>query len=55
MSEQIRELYDLLTDLKRKDNKEDRCYLRFIVQNGGRDYMFLLLQQLEEMKNKLEE
>lgn len=55
MSDQIRELYDLLTDLKRKDNKEDHCYLRFIVQNGGRDYMFLLLQQLEEMKNKLEE
>lgn len=50
----LQELYELLMYLTDKNNKDNYDYLRFIVQNCERDYMTMLLHQLEKM-NVMEE
>ena len=52
VSEELKQLYKLLKELKQGDGNSDYHYLKFLVQNTERDAMGLLLKQLEQMKIK---
>lgn len=52
VSNELKQLYKLLKELKEGDGSSDYHYLKFIVQNVERDAMFLLLKQLEQMRTK---
>ena len=46
----LAELHQLLLVIKDKDNYFDYEYLRYLVQYTEKDYMGLLLKQLEKMR-----
>ena len=52
----LRNLYELLKEVKSDDNRDDYQYLKWIVQHTERDFMSLLLKQLDRMDedNKLD-
>ena len=49
VSDKLKELYKLLQELELSTDESNFYYYRFLVQNCEKDYMFLLLQQLNKM------
>lgn len=51
VSQELKDLYKLLNKLD-SDGKSSYHYLRHIVRNGERDYLYLLLNILKDMEKK---
>lgn len=49
VSDKLKELYKLLQELELSTDESNFYYYRFLVQNCEKDYMYLLLQQLNKM------
>ena len=49
ISDKLKELYKLLQELELSTDESNFYYYRFLVQNCEKDYMYLLLQQLNKM------
>ena len=52
VSDKLKELYQLLKELELSNDSSNFYYYRFLVQNGEKDYMYLLLKQLDKMNEK---
>ena len=51
VSQELKDLYKLLNKLD-SDGNSSYHYLRYIVRNGERDYLYLLLNILKDMEKK---
>lgn len=49
ISEKMKDLYELLTDIENSNEKSGYEYYRWLVRNCERDYLHMLLLQLEKM------
>lgn len=54
VSEKIKKLYKLLIDIECDDDKSAYEYYRWIVRHCDKDFMHLLLLQLEKMNDEYE-
>ena len=52
VSIELKQLYTLLKQIKTSDKQADYHYLKWILQHTDRDFMFLLLKQLEKMEQE---
>ncbi len=53
VSEELKQLYEILKILNKNENNINNHYTRFLIRGGGgRDYMGLLLDVLKKMERK---
>jgi predicted membrane GTPase involved in stress response len=48
-SDKIKQLYDLLQELNKNEDYSNFYYYRYLVQQGQKDCMVVLMNQLEDM------